>query len=457
MFEKGGVFVRIAILATAYLKEYLEKEVQTLDLDCETELFVYYNYEHIVELYRRLESGFDGFITTGPGPMLSIQKSIPNCKPIHFFLCSAGNYYKTFFEVIYKYQDWNFEYGYFDFCDYLCPGEESSLIQYLREGTFEEWLQRNNRYIGELSPETVQKAAKQKLQKHIDLWNSKKIKYSLSRMSPIMPEILEAGVECYYISFSREDILAGFRQLTHEILLSTLTDNLAASIDLFLPAASREDPASWEQFQNRYDLLEKLLTAFNKKYLCDFIIRDTRYGFRISTNRKTAEKVTDGFTCCHLRDYIRENGGFELAVGYGLAEDLSQAEANAIVAAKESRITGNRVSYLFSESQGLLGLLGGEGAGLSIQSAVTPYMRELADRTGLSTLTVQKLCSALAVTGTEEVTTQELSRVLRITMRSVNRIIAILVKYNLAEVIYTRQTNTKGRPSKVYRICIKTN
>ena len=62
----------------------------------------------------------------------------------------------------------------------------------------------------------------------------------------------------------------------------------------------------------------------------------------------------------------------------------------------------------------LMGLLGGEGAGLSIQSAVTPYMRELADRTGLSTLTVQKLCSALAVTGTEEVTTQELSRVLRL-------------------------------------------
>ena len=46
--------MRIAILATTYLKDFLEKEVQMLDLDCETELFVYYNYEHIVELYRRV-------------------------------------------------------------------------------------------------------------------------------------------------------------------------------------------------------------------------------------------------------------------------------------------------------------------------------------------------------------------------------------------------------------------
>lgn len=443
--------MKIALLVTEYLKDYLQEATEVLELECETEIFIYYNYVHIVELYKQLENRFDGFITTGPGPMQTIKKSVQDCKPISFFLCTDSNYYKIFFEVIYKYQDWNFEYGYFDFCDYLCPGQEHTLIEYLKNGTFRQWLDKNNQYISNLSVEQVLESSKNKLQKHIDLWNSGKIKYSLSRMSPIMPQILDAGVNCYYISFSYDDIKTCFRQLTQNILMHQLKDNQPAFIDLSLPTAGKEEPSAWKAFQNSYEILERLLIAFNKKFFYGFIIRDTRYGFRISTNYKAIEKITEGFTSCDLRKYIHENGNFDVAIGYGLGNDLGQAEANAIDACKESRINACRESYLIRENRDLVGLFG-TGNDLSIQNSITPYMRELADRTGLSTLTIQKLIAALKIIGTEEVTTQELSRVLHITVRSVNRIISALVKYNLAQVLYEKQTNTKGRPSKVYRI-----
>ena len=187
--------MKIAVLSTEYLKDYLTEAVEKLDLGCEIEIFIYYNYVHIVDLYRQLEDRFDGFITTGPVPMQTVKKSVPNCRPISFFLCSESNYYKTFFEVIYKYQDWNFEYGYFDFCDYLCPDQESSLIEHLKNGTFGSWLDRNNRYMTNMTVEKMQESTQRKLEKHIRLWKEGKIKYSLSRMSPIMPQILKAGVD----------------------------------------------------------------------------------------------------------------------------------------------------------------------------------------------------------------------------------------------------------------------
>ena len=441
--------MKIAIICTEYLKDYISHAVQDLNLDREAsiEIFIYYNYTHIVDIYHKIENQFDGFITSGPGPTHALEKSVANCKPVRYFDCSECSYYKTFFEVIYKYQDWNFEHGYFDFCDYLCPGQESSLVQRLKDGTFKEWLEENSRHMSQMSPEALLKSTGDKLQRHIELWNSGKIKYSLSRMSHIMPQILDAGVDCHYISFSYEDIQLCFHKLVQDLLVSELKDSRPAAIEILLHTGEGDAPA----FEHAIDILGKLLTAFNQKFVCEFIINETKYGFRISTNYKTVEKLTDHLTCCHLREYLEENSQLSFSLGYGLGQELLHAESNAIDAARESKMNGQKNSYLFCEDRTLIALFG-KGEDFTIDGPVTPYMREIATRTGLSTLTVQKLISALRITGTKDVTTLELSRVLHITIRSVNRLLGTLVKYNLAKSLYVRQTNTRGRPSKVYQI-----
>ena len=438
--------MKIAILGTEYLNEYLKKTIALLDLYCETEIFIYYNYNHVIELYKLLEDKFDGFITTGPGPFQAIKDSVPNCKPINFFYCSESNYYKTFLEVIYRYQDWNFEYGYFDFCDYLCPDQESSLVTYLKNGTFKEWLEKNNDYISKLSIADLNYSSQQKLKKHIKLWKEGKIKYSLSRMSPIMPEVLKAGVNCYYIPFSAEDMKAGFEKLTNEILLIELKSNKPASIDVVVSEIKNN-------FFQKQDIVKRLIIAFTKKNLCDFIIRDTKQGVRISANYKTVEKFTKEFAVCILGNYIRENCDFPVFIGYGIDKDLSKAEFKAESASKESRVNGGVGSYLVNEKGDLISLFE-DGNNFFMENDISPYIRELSDRTGMSTLTIRKLITALKVTGTEEVTAQELARVLHITLRSANRMIATLIRYNLVKLLYTKQINTKGRPSKVYNFLI---
>ena len=158
-------------------------------------------------------------------------------------------------------------------------------------------------------------------------------------------------------------------------------------------------------------------------------------------------------TVCLLKEYFEQHGGFKVYIGYGIGTDLAQAEAAAVDASRESKIALGRVSYLKDENRVLAALSDGH-AELSISSEISPYVREVSDMSGLSTLTIQKLIAALRLIGTEEVTTQELSRILHITIRSANRFVAALVKCNLARVLYSRQNNTKGRPSKVYQILL---
>lgn len=440
--------MRIAVLVTEYLKTYIQDAVAGLELPCETEIFIYYNYEHIADLYRLLEDRFDGFITTGIGPLQAIRQNVPDHKPLGYFQCSESNYYKTFFEVIYKYQDWDLEFGYFDFCDYLCPDQEHTLISYLKNGTFKEWMDENNRLIAQRPINEIQETYRNKIQKHISLWKEGKIKYSLSRMSPIMPQLLEAGVNCYYISPSWDDIDRSFEQLTHEIALSKLQKHQPAAIDVVV--LSGKGAGRRIEEQDRYEALKRLIQAYGKKNLYSFILRDIRSGFRVSTDYETVKQITASFTACLLGDYIRQNSDQPVCIGYGLGDTLGQAEANAENAAKEARFNGGKNSYLINQNNDLIGLFE-HGQELSIPGGTTPYVREIADRTGLSTLTVQKLIAALKVTGTEEVTTQELSRALQITVRSVNRIVSVLMRSGLAKTLYTKQTGTKGRPSKVYQ------
>lgn len=274
-------------------------------------------------------------------------------------------------------------------------------------------------------------------------------------MSPIMPQILEAGVPCYYISFSVDDMRTCFKQLTQEILVNQLRDNQPAAIDVLLPTSDLPEQDSIKAYQDRFDFLERLVAAFGKKYLCDFVAHKIHMGLRISTNHRTVETITKGFTTSSLRDYIKQNGKFQVYVGYGMGEDLTQAAAAAADAAREARINLGQASYLINENRDLI-RLSGEGIDLAIQGDDSLYVREVADRSGLSTLTIQKLIAALKITGTEEVTTQDLARILHITVRSANRFVTALVKCNLAKVLYAKQTNTKGRPSKVYQILLET-
>lgn len=46
--------MKIALLSTSYLESFYKKELKELDLADIIDVYVYYTYEHVVDLYRQI-------------------------------------------------------------------------------------------------------------------------------------------------------------------------------------------------------------------------------------------------------------------------------------------------------------------------------------------------------------------------------------------------------------------
>lgn len=216
--------MKIAVILTAFLKDYVESYFRSLSFDCELSYFIYRDFAHAGDLYLELEPSYDGFLVSGPVPRAAICRRVPTLsRPIVSFGSNALCYYETFFQVQYKEQDFYLEKGYFDLLEWL--PDAFPLHHYLELGQFNSLIyqvyQNTSSYTLEQLCEMEQKI---KL-KHIRLWNEGKIPYSVTRFSNIMPDLLEAGVKTYFVYPKHEILQESVTLLLQDIHLKTMLQN----------------------------------------------------------------------------------------------------------------------------------------------------------------------------------------------------------------------------------------
>lgn len=227
----------------------------------------------------------------------------------------------------------------------------------------------------------------------------------------------------------------------HDITIQNLKKNRPAVIDI------KPYPNTEENRQK----IQKCLMSYSKKYLCDFLQEDQDDFIQVFTNHHSVEKLTCDFQTCTLKTYLEEKCDFRVSIGYGLGESLQDAVPNSLYALKESMNTVDYNSYLINVKKNKIGLFG-DGRLVAFSSDVSPQILNLAEETGLSTLTIQKILKAKEILGDTDFTSQDLADILHITLRSANRMLDNMVRYHMAALLYHRQKGTKGRPQKVYRI-----
>ena len=433
--------MKIALLTTPYLEAFYKKELKKLDLADIIDVHVYYTYEHIVDVYSQISEQYDGILAGGTAPMRIIQEAYPKHKPIRNIECGISNFYRDINRAIFEYQDFTLQYGYFDFCDVMCPDNAKSLIEMMKKGKFEEWFVKNQEYLDQMPPSEVWSTLDEKRNKHIELWKSGAVKYTLSRRSLIVPDLLKAGVNCRFVNCNQDDILKSSELLMHDITIQNLKKNRPAVIDI-KPCPNTEETK---------EKIRRCLRSYSKKYLCDFMLEDQGDFIQVFTNHHSVEKLTCGFQTCTLKTYLETKCDFHVNIGYGLGESLQNAISNSLYALKESINTADYTSYLITVTRKKIGLFG-DGKLVAFSSDVSPKILALAKETGFSTLTIQKILKAKEILGDTEFTSQDLAEILHITLRSANRMLDSMVRYNMAVLLYHRQKGTKGRPQKVYRM-----
>lgn len=424
------------------MEQFVKDAVEKLNLDCESEIYIYKDFYHVGELYLELEDKFDGFAVSGPVPKQAIIKRVGKVKkPLVDFGTDLQSYYETFLKLMYEYNTLDFSRAYLDFMDWGYEGKDISY--YLLTGTLGEFMQHVSNVVSSKTLEEIIKMEKIIERKHIRLWNEGKIDFSTTRFSSIVPQLEEAGVNYYFIYPSINLLKDTFDELMKDISIYKMKINQPSVI--YITVKEKEE----ESFD--MEELYSLINRYKKKLLADFVIEKSQESIKVFTKLNTVEAITENFTVCPLKDVIETELLVKACVGYGIGNHINEATINAISANKEANSNRDNYSFVVTEDNKLIGPLMNNKV-MVVSNNVTTYIKDVSKRVGLSTLTIQKLLSAIDILGTNEISPQELASCLNVTVRTANRFLSALFKYGEAEIVYERQNSTKGRPERVYKI-----
>jgi len=432
--------VKLAIITTEFLKDFLYNSLREIRLDIDYELYFYGSFADLPEIYGSLPDRIQGVITSGGFPAQIIKRSFPETnRTIRAFNTDDAGIYKLFLQLM-KDRKLDLSRVYADLLEVI----GLDVADYLFKPQKTTYLEMLDAQIGGMPLKQLVEMEQYCLNKHLALWEERKIDVSITRFSSIADRLKDAGIPCYFAYPSLEYLKNICENAVQDIKIHQLQQNLLAVIDITVMIQENSMQKKLEELRNK-------LIQFNHENLLDFILQQIPYGFEIYTSRKTVELLTDYYKACQLDDFLRQNLAFDVCIGYGMGNSMYHARINAIDANRESKNQIDSVSCLINEKDQLITPLCGPGR-MVIPRDLSPSIQSAARRSGLSTLTIQKIFTAVDRLEGHLITSKELARRLSITQRSANRFLSAMVKADLAKVVTEKSGTTKGRPERVYQI-----
>lgn len=431
---------KIALITSHYLQRPTEDALARLSLECETLVRAYDDFEHIAKLYDSLADEVDGFLVSGLSAMTAIREQAKKTmKPMVTFQADTVALYKQLVMVFLENREQDSRRVVLDF---LLPIEGGYTVQDFVACTDVDFINNAIRcWVQQVGAANVEQLI---LQRILELWDAGEIDLVICQYSSIVPELEARGIPYRYPFFSSSQLGQLIAELEANIELENLRTNLPAVIKV---APRRSGAATDEQMRD----LEKVLKQFFDEHLVEGELEHSQDAFTLQTTLQAVRYLTNGGTACLLNAHLGDKRDFEISVGYGVGTTQRQAQRNAQAALRESVFIGG--SFFRDEKDNLVGPLT-SGTPMVIESRGLEGAGQIASASNLSSLTIQKLMTTIRMSGSNRTTTQELAGSFGVTVRNANRILSNLEKSGYARIVYAQNTNSKGRPVKVYELLL---
>lgn len=435
--------VKIILITTSFLHKYYEEAFKRISPTVEWEIHEYEHFSNIGEVYTALEEQADGLLITGNVAVNAIIKSVDELKkPLRTVEMDLANLYKIVLNLKIENKELDLNRIVLDF---LLPLKtDYSLMDIVRNPSPNDQLRDMFNQWYEHSPMEDLISLESDIISTIEgLWNDRKIELVLCVYSSIVPVLEAKGIPCRYIFPSDDKIVMATADLVNKIKINQLSENLSLVISISPVSARKGKVSDWEMIS-----LHKALLDFKQQEVSDMLIQQEKDGMTVMMSLKQSRRIEMGYSGI-IENYLAKVLDFKTDIGYGIEKSIILANNNALRAKKESVIYEK--SFMIDENNRLIGPLLTDHE-ITVSQDITSEIKEIARQAHLSTLTIQKLISIRKLTGTKEITSQEIAGHLNMTIRNANRILANLEQSNLAHIIYEKSTNSKGRPVKVYEL-----
>lgn len=435
----------IAVFTTEFLRDFVHKVMHEMQQDIAYSIYPYSDFDDIQNVYKSLPERVRGVVTSGMFPASIIQKSFPETNRIvRAFNNDDGGIYRLFLQLMEENRQLNLNRIFADIIE-ITGMEIRDFLFGDRTLSCEEIHEIK---LKDMSLEEMIAAEKKYMNLHLELWRQGKIDLSVTRFSSIALKLKEEGLKVYFPYPSFSYVKAICMQTVQDVHIAELKSNQPASI-----IVSGQVDAGKENKEEMVEL-RRVLQRFNTVHQLGAVLHPIPGGYEVSARRSVIEEITEQFTTCKLREFIEGYGIHGSSVGYGIGIDFYQARINAVDANREARqMTGGASAVINSEDELICPLR--KVKTMIVRRIVSDQVGRIAQTSGLSTLTVQKVMSAVEMVPGGRISARELARLLSVTPRSANRYLSALYRAGFAKIVDQRKDHTMGRPEQIYSLMVE--
>lgn len=431
---------RIAVIATHLIQSNIENAFSKFSLNCVPSFYAYDPLKGMESVYRQLGSNVDGILVSGIRFADALKDlAARDQRPVVPILMDDAAVHRLLWRLHLERGVQDFSRVYCDFLDhlhlkiedFLTADQGISISDYMAQPPTQQGLD-NFQYAEDLH-----------YQRLLSIWKTGNFDCIITRYSGLIPLLRKEGVQVYYPYHSHAAVRDACESLLREIEIRRLQENQPAEIHFNLEPSVI---SSNDLFEQRCVLLENTLREFFSDSALNVMPRRSHFGVCLLTDRKSVDWCTQNYTKCIISDYLSKRLDFKVSIGYGIGDNIYHAKLNALNAVREGELLGG--SYLVNEKQELIGPLG-HSSMLTVPTSSSMLSDNYND-SGLSSLTVMKVLSAIQNMPEGRITARELADKLSVTHRSANHFLSAMEKAGILAVVATRRLTTRGRPERVY-------
>ena len=432
---------RIGILTTRNSMRWVKALEQEKPAQCEFTYIPYESLEHAKDLYVSGSPHFDGFIFSGEIPYFYIQNNVQDLlKPIGCFEVMQKDFYKALSQVMYKKPGFAMKRAFVDFL--FVENHYMGLWEWLPEEDFP--------YIHDqhIKSYTVDGLYDHVMGKIIDLWKRGEIDHVFTRLSNL-PDLLKPyGIEPVFVHPSINSMHEQIRRLIREIDLQNLIANQVVFGNITIQQADKKTDREIEYCQIA---ISKAIFDFEAEQKLSFIKHRTFLNYEVITTYSDLLSITNGLSTCSLTAFFTETLSFPVRVGWGIGHTLQEARENAVQANNQIVNTNESYAHILTKDEKLIGPLGADSF-LIVSNQHDGRLDSLGEELGMAPLQLQRIMAVMDKLQSNELSADDISAHLNITLRTASRILKKLEDHGIATVSYNKQKKMKGRPKKIYKI-----
>jgi inosine/xanthosine triphosphate pyrophosphatase family protein len=399
--------------------------------------FPYEDAQEVKEIVKEHQNQVDGWFFSGPVPYIMAKKVLSHNANYVYTPYTGSSLYKCLLQMAYYQKQ-------------VVQGISIDMIQSenVEESLLELEIPIENIYVRQFDENYNRDEL---IQFHLQLWKQGKTKGVLTSLYAVYQALRQEGVPVYRIFMTKMEIRQALKIIVEKVKSSYFKDTQIGveiiEIDQFDRIAEK---SKTHYYLKHMELkIQQTLLPFVER-IDGSLIENGNGRYQIFSSRGAIEREIE-----MLRSTVQQislDVGAPVAVGIGFGETGYSAEMNARIAVQHAKSKGDCEIVAIDDSGLIIESIGQEEELAYSYRSDNKEMVEKLKKANISTKTYKKIEALVQRMGWSGFTTADLASHLSMTVRNAQRIIGGLCEAGLAECIGEKQSSTRGRPGKIYKL-----